>query len=169
MIQQQRSIEAVHGLVRHAWRMHVVPACQKPEKALLLAALVVACTSLDEVLAAEGYPGETPADRLSYARNSFSQYSDVCAARRFRHRMVHHLEFHPTWEAAMHAIAVFAVALWEHGVDLDGIWGDALTIDEAQGAVLPSFGDNRGHRRAPSECVERGWPSRRVSAAGTPV
>jgi hypothetical protein len=118
VIAQSLSIPAVQRHIRQAWRRVVLPASTSRDATLLLGALVVADTSLDELLIAEGWPGETTGYRLEHAKNSFSDYAAVLAARHIRHQAVHHLDFHLCWRAVQTALAAYAQGLWEHGVDL---------------------------------------------------
>jgi hypothetical protein len=115
-----RSIPSVHSQIRYAWQRFMLPAYGSRDTAALLAALVVADTCLGELLLAEGHAGASFSERLWNARRSFSDYASLCAARLVRHKAVHDLTYHLHWETGAIAIASYARALWEHGVDLTG-------------------------------------------------
>jgi hypothetical protein len=108
--------------VRQAWRWRVLPALSSCDPDALLAALVVADTSLDALLLAQDYPGGTAGERIQSAGQSFSDYAGLRAARHVRHQAVHRLDYHLCRCAAVAALDAYALALWEHGVDLNGIW-----------------------------------------------
>jgi putative two-component system response regulator len=59
------------------------------------------------------------------ARHSFSDYAGLCDARWVRHQAVHDLRYRLHWQAGATALAAYAQALWEHGVDLSGHAGRA--------------------------------------------
>jgi len=82
--------ETLHQHIRRAWHRYVLPVLVDRNVDGLLAALVVADTSLDEVLYAEGYTGETGCERLRQAMHSFSNYPAVLAGHQIRNRIVHH-------------------------------------------------------------------------------
>ena len=107
-----------HRHIQQAWRCYVLPAYFCHDSATLLAALVVANTGLDELLLAEGYPGETGSERLQSASHSFSDYIGLRAARRVRDRAVHELGYPLCRRVALPALATYTRALWEHGVQL---------------------------------------------------
>jgi hypothetical protein len=114
--------------VRHAWRRRVLPALSSRDPDALLAALVVADTSLDALLIVEEYPGGTAGERVQSASRSFSDYAGLRAARHVRHQAVHRLDYRLCWCATVAALDAYAHALWEHSVDLNGIWysGDQI-------------------------------------------
>lgn len=112
------TIADVHRHIRQAWRCYVLPAYLSHDSATLLAALVVANTSLDELLLVEGYPGETCGERLQNASRSFSDYAGLRAARRIRDRVVHDLGYPLCRRVALPALATYTLAMWEHGVPL---------------------------------------------------
>jgi HD-GYP domain-containing protein (c-di-GMP phosphodiesterase class II) len=115
------SLSAVKRQIYHTWRSCIWPAYTSRDATRLLAALVVADTCLDELLRAEGYFGETPAQRLRSAKSSFTEYDRLVAARRLRHRAVHRLAYRLHREQVAGALAAYARACWEHGVLLDDI------------------------------------------------
>jgi hypothetical protein len=103
----------------------------------LLVALVRADTSLDAVLVAAGYPGGTAGERLQSASGSFSNYAGIRAARHIRHQAVDRLDYRLCWWAVREALDAYAHALWEHGVDLQGIWfPDEDAVDAEPAPVL---------------------------------
>jgi hypothetical protein len=119
MLTQSLSLPAIHYVVRRAWRRYVLPVHNRRDDVAALAALVVASTSLDEVLLAEGRRGESAGERLYQARTSFSDYERLCDARRIRHLAVHHLDSHLCWPAVATALDSFGQALREHGVGIE--------------------------------------------------
>jgi hypothetical protein len=138
-----------HRHIQQAWRCYVLPAYLSHDSAMLLAALVVANTGLDELLLAEGYHGETSSERLQNASRSFSDYTGLRMARRIRDRAVHELDYPLCRRVALPALATYTLALWEHGVPLcacqhsrvDGsslAWSTspAWVADEVNGAAL---------------------------------
>ncbi|HMQ32756.1 MAG TPA: hypothetical protein PKD53_18640 [Chloroflexaceae bacterium] len=110
--------ETVHTRVRRAWSEHVAPALEVTDQGLMLSALVVASTCVDEIVAAEGYPGPRAGARLWIARRSFSQFDALVEARRMRNRAVHHLDYRLHHQGYVGALASFAVALRDHGLAL---------------------------------------------------
>lgn len=118
MLAQPTSVEMLHQHIRQAWCRYVVPVLLNRDTDGLLAALVIADTSLDEVLRAEGFAGDTGAERLQQAMHSFSNYSDLLAAHHARNRVVHHLDARLCVPAAGVALAAYHRGLWEHGVRL---------------------------------------------------
>jgi hypothetical protein len=143
------TIADAHRHIRQAWRCYVLPACLSHDSATLLAALVVANTSLDELLLAEGYSGETCGERLQNASRSFSNYAGLRLARRIRDRAVHELNYPLCRRIVLPALAAYTLALWEHGVPLcacqhipadDSAWGygpePAWLAGELNGAAL---------------------------------
>ena len=111
--------ETLHQHIRLAWRRYVVPVLADRNVDGLLAALVVADTSLDDVLYAEGYTGETVCERLHQAMHSFSNFPAVLAGHQIRNRIVHHLDYHLCLEGGVAALSAYRRALWEHGVNLN--------------------------------------------------
>ena len=107
-----------HRHIRHAWHSYVLPAYLSHDSATLLAALVMANTSLDELLLAEGYAGETGGERLQNASRSFSDFSGLREARRIRDRAVHELDYPLCRRIVLPALATYTLAMWEHGVPL---------------------------------------------------
>jgi malonyl CoA-acyl carrier protein transacylase len=118
MIEQPVTIESARRYIRWAWQRHILPVYQDRDRDGLIAALVVANTSLDTILQLEGYAGTTYQERLWSARNSVTNYDKVCAARLVRNQAVHQLHRPVCWYAGVAALTAFAQALWEHGVDV---------------------------------------------------
>jgi hypothetical protein len=116
MIAEHLPLESVHGRVRRAWSQHVAPALDSSDHSLMLSAMVVASTCVDELIEAEGYPGRVARLRLWSARRSFSQFEALVQARRMRNRAVHHLDYRLPPQAYTLALASFAVALRDHGL-----------------------------------------------------
>ena len=153
--------------VRQAWRWRVIPAVVGNDPNLLLAALVVADASLDAVLLGAGYPGTTIAERLQNASHAFSDYAGLRAARQIRHRAVHQLGYRVCRSAVMEALGSYARALWEHGIDLNGIWyPDGLAIDAPLPPVLLSSHERILGKGAASERGEPRNVTRHLAAAG---
>jgi len=137
MIPAQPESTTAHEQVRHIWRWRVLPSLHRRDPDALLAALVVADTSLDAILIAAGYNGTTVGERLQHASRSFSDYTGIRAARHIRHQAVHQLDYRLCWHAAHAALQVYARALWEQGVDLEGIWyQEEDTVDGAPEPML---------------------------------
>ena len=113
------SFDAARQQVRYAWKRYVLPAYTSHDAPTLLAALVVANTGLDTILLAEDCLGATAAERLRRADSSFSHYEELRAARHVRDLAVHRLGYPVCRQAVVPALASYALALWEHGVDLD--------------------------------------------------
>ena len=118
MNSRSMTIADTHRHIRQAWRCYVLPAYLSHDSATLLAALVVANTSLDALLLAEGYTGETYGERLQSASRSFSDYAGLRAARHIRDRAVHKLGYPLCRRVALPALATYTLAMWEHGVPL---------------------------------------------------
>src|SRR5262249_40107546 len=93
MRKQPMTLVAVRFPIRPASRQTVVPAYSRHGTATLLAALVVANSSLDTLLGAEGCSGETAAERLCNASGSFSDYAGLRTARHVRDQGVHRLGY----------------------------------------------------------------------------
>jgi hypothetical protein len=147
-------LSTIYDQVRHAWRRRVLPALMGHDPDIMLAALVVADASLDAVLLAEGYYGGTTGERVQNANFSFSNYAGLRAARHVRHQAVHRLDYHLCWCAAAAALDTYANALWEHGIDLSGIWyptADAVDVWPAPVLLSPHnsvCGKGAAHERA---------------------
>ncbi len=122
MILNHPALATVQDNIRQVWRWRVVPSMLRRDPDALLAALVVADASLDAILLAAEYIGNTAGERLQNASNSFSDYASIRAARHIRHQAVHQLDYRLCWCTTQSALAAYARALWEHGVDLHGIW-----------------------------------------------
>jgi hypothetical protein len=128
MIMQYTSLPIVHRHIRHAWCRYVFPAVLNRDAVTLLAALVVADTSLDEVLCAEGCPGETVGERLHNANVSFSDYEGLLRAHQIRNHAVHHLDFRLCWRAGCTALAAYTRAILDHGVDLRSLEAESFPL-----------------------------------------
>lgn len=111
-------LASVHTRIRRAWSHHVLPAFEVSERSLMLSALVIASTCVDEVLEAEGYAGRRASERLWRARRSFSHFDALGEARRLRSRAVHQLDYRIFHAGYANALASFAIALRDHGVAL---------------------------------------------------
>lgn len=124
--------------VRWAWQRYILPVCHERDAAGLLAALVVASTSLDTVLLVAGYPGRDDDERLWHARRSFTDYVGLRGARRLRNQLVHDLRFRVPWPVGAAALKAFARALWEHGIDtgLDMSW---YAVDDLDGCLVSAW------------------------------
>lgn len=137
MVPTHSGSTTVHDHVRQVWRWRVLPSLHRRDPDALLAALVVADTSLDAILMAAGYTGLTAGERLQHASRSFSDYTGIRAARHIRHQAVHQLDYRLCWRAAHTALRAYARALWEQGVDLEGIWyQEDDTVDGAHTTML---------------------------------
>jgi hypothetical protein len=132
MSNHSMSLEDARRRVRQAWYGYVRPAYASHDPATLLAALVVASAGLDEILLAEDRPGATAAERLRNAHGSFSDYAGLRLARKTRHQAVHRLGYPICRRTALPALASYARALLEHGVDLSS------PCAEERGLVLSS-------------------------------
>ena len=167
MSAQSQTDLAASCQVRQAWRWRVLPAIVGSDPNLLLAALVVADASIDAVLLDAGYPGTTVAERLQNASHAFSDYAGLRAARQIRHRAVHQLGHSVCRRAVLEALDSYARALWEHGVDLNGIWyPDDLAIDAPPLSVLLSSHESIPGKGAESERGEPRNDTRHLAAAG---
>lgn len=166
-------ISAVRYKVRQVWRRQIMPTVRTDNPLQLLAALVIASTCVDEILLAEGYPGESSGERIYQARASFSAYERLCMARRLRHLAVHHLDFRLNKPACTCALASFAQALRDHGVILDDIPAyidlDQCTIDDADHAMLPFHSKHSRQDEASVESSNRNRSACIVSEDGAPV
>jgi hypothetical protein len=161
------TLSPVHDRVRRAWRWRVLPALMSRDPDTMLAALVVADASLEAVLLVEGYSGGTAGERLQSASLSFSNYAGLRAARHVRHQAVHRLDYHLCWCAAAAALDIYANALWEHGVDLSGIWyptDDAVDVWPAP--VLLSPHNSMWGKGAQCERGEPAGVARHLAATG---
>lgn len=118
MIVRPTDLQAARRAARRAWQTFVLPACAARTAPALLAALVAADTALDAVLTIPYGEVPTVSGRLRAAERSFSDYTALRAARRLRHRAVHEVGFQLCWKACAPAIAAYARALLDHGVDL---------------------------------------------------
>jgi hypothetical protein len=116
------SLDDTRRRIRQAWSRYVLPAYTSHDSATLLAALVVANTGMDDILLAENCAGETAADRLRSARESFSNYADLRTARHTRDMAVHQLGYPICRRTVLPALGCYAIALWEHSVDLSAPW-----------------------------------------------
>jgi hypothetical protein len=154
MMNKYVPMEALHRSIRQTWLRLITPAFASRDRSLMLAALVLANTCLDELLRAEGYVGATSAERLQSAQRSFSNYEDVCAARRLRNAAVHHLDFRLTSAACEEALAALAQAVRDHGVHVGAAL--PLLVDERTCAMLPSPHEQRRQCRGYREHVNRG-------------
>lgn len=165
MMNRGQSLPSVHLAIRQAWRRRVLPAFASGERVQMLAALVIANTSLDELLATKGYQGATEAERFYAARHSFSCYADVCAARKLRNLAVHHLDFNPAQAACGVAIGAYARALRDHGIQIE--W--PVPVDEPEVRVLRSQPTRKAAREAPGEHTDQFIASARVRAIGSGI
>ena len=118
MLSQFTSADMLHHRIRKSWRRYVLPALLNHDADAMLAALVIADTSLDEVLRAEGCAGGTVGERIQHAMHTFSNYPALLAARQTRNRVVHNLDCHLCLDEAGAALAAYQHALWDHGVRL---------------------------------------------------
>src|SRR4051794_2001669 len=127
MLSQPTSRDVLHRHIRRAWGRYVLPALLDRDTDGLLAALVIADTSLDEVLRSDEFAGETAGERLLNARSAFSNYADLVAARQTRNKVVHNLDYRLCLPAAGVALAAYHRALWERGVCLRDGESEALS------------------------------------------
>lgn len=135
---QPATLRETERQIRRKWQRYIHPVVHHRHADGLLAALVVASSSLDEILFVKGYVGRDHDERLRAARHSFTDYVGVRAARRLRNQIVHDISFSVCWPAGAAALKVFARALWEHGIDtgLDVMW---YAVDEYDGCLVSAW------------------------------
>lgn len=113
-------LHETRSAARRVWYTFVLPAIEAPTAPTMLAALVALDTALDAVLRVSYGDVPSVSGRLRAAEKSFSDYEGLCMARLLRHRAVHQVSFHLCWKACAPALAAYARALLDHGVDLRG-------------------------------------------------